>query len=109
MLESLVGSTNAERILLFMAEREKGYAQEIAKTFDVAPSQIQRVLDRMERDGMFVSNEVGRTRVYEFNPRFPFRDDVKAMFSKALTMYPDEIQAAIRKGRRRPRRKDKPL
>ena len=109
LLESLVGCTNAERILLFMAARDKGYAQEIAKTFDVAPSQVQRILDRRERDGMLVSNEIGRTRVYEFNPRFPLKDEVKAMFSKALMMYPDDIQKAVKKQRRRPRRKGKRL
>ncbi len=109
MLESLVGSTNAERVLLFLSEREKGYAQEIADTFNVAPSQVQRILDRMERDGLLVSNTIGRTRQYEFNPRFAFRDDVKSLFLKALSMYPDDVQKALKKDRRRPRRKGKPL
>ena len=45
MFESLVGSTNAERVLLFLAARDKGYAQEIAETFDIALSQVQRILD----------------------------------------------------------------
>lgn len=109
MLESLVGSTNAERVLLFLAAREKGYAREIAQIFGVAPSQVQRVLDRMERDGMLVSNEVGRTRVYEFNPRFPFRDQVTALFRDALARYPENLQEKLTRNRRRPRRKGKPL
>lgn len=109
MLESLVGSTNAERVLLFLAAREKGYAREIAQTFGVAPSQVQRVLDRMERDGMLVSNEVGRTRVYEFNPRFPFREQVVALFRGVLARYPEEMQEKLMRNRRRPRRKGKPL
>jgi len=109
MLESLVGSTNAERVLLFLAAREKGYAREIAQTFGVAPSQVQRVLDRMERDGMLVSGEVGRTRVYEFNPRFPFRDQVTALFRDVLACYPENLRDKLTKNRRRPRRKGKPL
>lgn len=109
MLESLVGSTNAERVLLFLAARDKGYAREIAQTFDVAPSQVQRVLDRMERDGLLVSGEVGRARVYEFNPRFPFRDQVKSLFLDALERYPESLQEKLTKNRRRPRRKGKPL
>jgi len=109
MLEALVGSPNAERVLLFLAERDRGYPAEIAKTFGVAPSQIQRVMERMERDGLLVAQDVGRTRVYEFNPRFAFRGSVISLFREVLARYPQPIQDAIRLNRRRPRRKGKPL
>lgn len=109
MLTSLVASTNAERVLLLLAARRKGYAGGIAQTFGVAPSHVQRVLDLMERDGMLVSNEIGRTRVYEFNPRFAFRDQVAALFRYALARYPQSLQEKRMKNRRRSRRKDKPL
>ncbi len=109
MLESLVGSPTAERVLLFLAERERGYPTEIAKTFDVAPSQVQRVMERMERDGLLVAENVGKTRVYEFNPRFAFKPAVVDLFKDALSRYPKDMQDRIKLTRRRPRRKDKPL
>lgn len=109
MLEALVGSTNAERVLLFLSARGEGYANEIAKTYDVGPSLIQKQLDRMERDGLLVAQMVGRTRVYSFNPRFPFREEVRELMLKALEKYPQDLQAKIRLNRRRPRRKGKPL
>ena len=109
MLEALVGSPNAERVLLFISERERGYPAEIARTFDVAASQIQRVMERMERDGLLVAQDVGRTRVYEMNPRFAFRAKVVELFKDALSRYPEELQAKVKTIRRRPRRKGKPL
>jgi len=109
MLEALVGSTNAERVLLFLSARGEGYANEIARTYGVGPSLIQKQLDRMERDGLLVARPVGRTRVYSFNPRFPFGAEVRELMLKALKSYPDELQAKIRLDRRRPRRKGKPL
>lgn len=109
MLEALVGSPTAERVLLFLAARERGYAREIAEAFDVAPSQVQRVMERMERDGLLVAQNVGRTRVYEFNPRFLFRDKIVSLFREVLAYYPEEFQIRIKKNRRRPRRKGKSL
>jgi predicted transcriptional regulator len=109
MLEALVGSTSAERVLLFLSARGEGYASEIARTYGVGPSLIQKQLDRMERDGLLVAQQVGRTRVYSFSPRFPFVEEVKNLMLKALEKYPDELQVKIRMDRRRPRRKGKPL
>jgi DNA-binding MarR family transcriptional regulator len=109
MLEALVGSTAAERVLLFLSVRGSGYAREIADLYGTGPSQVQRVLDRMERDGMLVSRTVGRTRVYEFSPRFPLRDNVRALFREALNYYPDDLQSQLSFSRKRPRRKGKPL
>lgn len=109
VLEAVLGSTGAERVLIVIAGRGKAYAREIAKIFDLNPPAVHKQLDRMERDGLLVSQEVGRTRVYEFNPRFAFREELQAMLEKALSMYPQEIQDEILLERRRPRRKGKPL
>ena len=109
MLEALVGSTNAERVLLFLTARGEGYASEIARTYGVGPSLIQKQLDRMERDGMLVAQQLGRTRVYSFNPRFPFEAEVRALMLKALQLYPQEFQDKLNLNRRRPRKKGKPL
>ncbi|MEZ5570729.1 MAG: winged helix-turn-helix domain-containing protein [Halioglobus sp.] len=109
MLEAVLGSTGAERVLIVIAGRGKAYAREIAKIFDLNPPAVHKQLDRMERDGLLVSQEVGRTRVYEFNPRFAFKEELQALLDKALSMYPQKIQDEILLNRRRPRRKGKPL
>ena len=65
MLEAVVGSEGAERVLLFLAARRQGYALEIANTFGMSVSNVQKHLERMERDGLLVSaitTSVGRTQ-----------------------------------------------
>ena len=42
MLEAVVGSEGAERVLLFLAARRQGYALEIANTFGMSVSNVQR-------------------------------------------------------------------
>ncbi len=70
MLESLLGFTNAERVLLFVAMRTEGYASEIAKFFDPDLFGIQTQLDKLENGGELASRTVGRTRLYALNPRY---------------------------------------
>ena len=109
MLEAVLGSTNAERVLLFLVARGEGYATEIARTFDTDLSPIQKQLDRMERDGLLINKKVGRTRLYRFNPRYAFVDGVKQLVEKALKLSPPELQEELLYNRRRPRKRNKPL
>ncbi len=109
MLEAVFGSEGAERVLLFLAARGQGYALEIAETFGMSVSNVQKHLERMERDGLLVNAKIGRTRVYSINPRYAFKDEVEAMLAKALTMAPASLREKLTLNRRRPRRKGKPL
>lgn len=109
MLEPLLGSTNAERSLLFVSARSEGYASEIAKYYDTDLYGIQKQLDKLEQGGVLVSRQVGRTRLYCLSPRYAFLPELKALLDKALTFYPQEEQERLTTVRRRPRRKGKPL
>jgi predicted transcriptional regulator len=109
VLEAVLGSEGAERVLLFLAARGQGYALEIAKTFDMSVSNVQKHLERMERDGLLVNAMVGRSRVYSFNPRYAFKNEVEALLNKAVTMSPPPLQEVLTLNRRRPRRAGKPL
>ncbi|WP_323845952.1 winged helix-turn-helix domain-containing protein [Microbulbifer magnicolonia] len=109
VLEAILGSTSAERVLVFLCAREGGYAAEIARAFATDLSPIQKQLERMERDGLLISRTIGRTRVYEFNPRNPFVPELKSLLRKALDLYPEQIKESLLLDRRRPRKKSKPL
>lgn len=109
MLEPILGSRSSEQVFIFLIAREKGYATEIARFFDVDLYAIQNQLERLENSDVLVSKKVGRTRVYEFNPRYPFLSELKALLEKALSYYPEDIQERLLMNRRRPRKKDKPL
>lgn len=109
MLEPLLGSTNAERVLLFLLARSEGYASEIARFFETDLYGIQKQLDKLETGGVLASRKAGRTRLYRFNPRYSFRKELQALLKKALSFYPDGERERLTVVRRRPRRRGKPL
>jgi hypothetical protein len=109
MLAALLGSLNKERALVFLAARSRGYAREIARFFDAPLFPIQSALERLEEAGVVVGRPVGTTREYEFNPRYPAREEVNALLDKALSLYPADLRQRLEMTRTRPRRKGKPL
>ena len=109
MLEPILGSKNAERVLMFILARDQGYTREIARFSGADPDSVQKQLVRLELGGLLVSKSEGRTRLYRFNPRYSFLKELKALLNKALSFYPPEEQERLTVVRRRPRRKGKPL
>lgn len=109
MIEVLLGSKNAERVLVYIFSREEGYAREIASFYGTDLKPIQMQLDKYEKGGILVSRSVGRTRPYMFNPRYPFLNELKALLEKALSFYPPKEQEDLTMNRRRPRGKGKEL
>lgn len=109
MIESLLGSKSAERVLIYILAREEGYAREIASFYKTDLKSIQMQLDKFEKSGVLVSRTVGRTRPYVFNPRYPFLNEVKALLEKALSFYPESEREELVTNRRRPRARGKAL
>ena len=109
MLETILGSTNSERVLMFLFSRNQGYARQIARFYDSGLDPIQKQLEKLEAGGVLVSQAVGRTRVFTFNPRYPFLNELKALLEKALEFYPEDLRDELFLDRRRPRRSGKPL
>ena len=109
MLEPLFGSINKERILFFINARGEGYARDIARFYVTDLSPVQRQLDALERGGILDSRLAGRTRLYTFDPRYPFLAELKAFLAKAVSFYPQEEQDRLLLVRQRPRRVRKPI
>jgi predicted transcriptional regulator len=109
VLEPLLGSTNAERVLVFILARNEGYVREIARVFDADPDSIQKQLAKFESGGVLVSRTAGKTRLYSFNPRYPFLKELRSLLEKALSFYPEKERQELVMSRRRPRRHGKPL
>jgi len=109
MLEPIIGSEVRELILIYLAARKQGYAREIAAFYKKSLSPIQKQLDRLENGNALVSFSSGKTRVYSFNPRYPFLEELLNMLNKAVAFLPKEKQNELLLVRKRPRRKGKPL
>ena len=109
MLEPLLGSKGSEKVLIFIVARSEGYAREISQFFSMDISTVQNQLDKLELGGILVSLTKGRTRLYTFNPRYPFLKELKLLLDKALTFYPENEREKLVLDRRRPRRRGKPI
>lgn len=109
MLEPLFGSKNRERVLQYILANEEGYAKEIATFYETSIDPIQKQLEKLELGGVFVSQTIGRTRLYMYNPRYPFFSELKSLLEKAKLYYPPEEIERLDKQRKRPRRKGKPI
>lgn len=109
MLEGIFGNASAEKVLLYIEQYGEGYATEIARTFDgLSLHMAQRQLDRFERAGALVSTLKGRTRLYSWNPRYPFLKELRALLARGLDVLPPAERKRYFSDRRRPRRAGKP-
>jgi len=111
MLERLFGNKNIEKVLLYLMENKQCYGAELSKHFDSALSGFQVTLDKLEYAGVLVSFLQGRTRIYQFNPRYPFLNELKSLLLKAYEFLPESTKEKYyeEKIRKRPRRRGKPL
>jgi hypothetical protein len=110
VLEGIFGNASAEKVLLYLEQYGEGYATAIARTFDdLTLNMAQRQLDRFERAGALVSALKGRTRLYTWNPRYPFAPELRSLLAKALELLPASERKRYFSERRRPRRAGKPL
>jgi predicted ArsR family transcriptional regulator len=109
MLEELFGSKNRERVLQYILANSQAYAKEIADFYQSSVDPIKKQLERLEIGGILVSQTVGRTRIFMFNPRYAFKDELVALLEKAREFYSEEDQERLIKQRKRPRRTGKPL
>ena len=111
MLEYLFGNPVIEKVLFYLVSNEKSYPSQLKSVFKAPLYSFQRALSRLERGGILVSHRVGKTLVYQFNPRYPFLAELKAFLQKAYTCFPDEMRKKYYEpiSRKRPRRQGKPL
>lgn len=109
MLEYILGNITKEKILLFLYTYETGYAKGIADSFGITLNGVQQQLKRLEEGAVVVSRLQGKTRVYQFNPRYPFLKELKNLLEKAFLFFPPEEVERYYKKRTRPRRAGKSL
>ena len=95
MLEAILGSKSAERVLLFLLVNESCYASEIQKTNSTALTPIQNILYKLERAGVILFEMRGKAKIYRFNPTYPLLDELKALLKKAFTHLPPEKKKVL--------------
>lgn len=111
MLEHLFGNPVIEKVLFYLLVNQKCYPSQLRAVFETPLYSFQMALGRLEKGGLIVSHREGKTLIYQFNPRYPFLNELKAFLEKAYTFFPEEIRQKYYEPivRKRPRRQGKPL
>ena len=106
-LQGLVGTQTGERVLLHLYHYGEIHPAAIARDFQMAVTPVRRQLDKFERAGLVVSREVGRSRVFCFNPKSPVAAAVKEVVRVVYEGLPLRERERIFGARRRPRQTGK--
>lgn len=111
MLEALFGNASIERVLFYLLQNKSCYALQLKKQFQAPLSTMQHALQRLEAGGILVSTLIGKTRVFQLNPRYPFLEKLCLFLQSAYEALPQEIRNTYYESpiRKRPRRTGKPL
>lgn len=109
MLESLLGNATIEKILFFLETYGQGYPKRISRTFNIPVNGIQQQFRRLENGGIVVSFLEGKTRLYRFNPSYPFLKELRSILSRAMEFLSEKEMAQYYQKRTRPRKPGKPL
>lgn len=111
MLEYLFANKNVEKVLMYLCVHGKANATELSRAFGSALDPIQKTLRKLEEGGLLASFLEGKTRVFQWNPRYPFLAEIQALAKKAYAFLPQDIQEDTYQSmkRKRPRKTGKPL
>jgi len=110
MLEYLFSNKNVEKILIYLYLHNKANATELKRAFGTSLDPIQKTLKKLEEGGLLVSFLEGRTRVFFWNPRYPFLQEIQALAKKSYEFLPTNMQETYQlTKRKRPRKTGKPL
>jgi DNA-binding MarR family transcriptional regulator len=92
---------------MLIAVLEESYPAQLARLLGKSVSAVQRILDRLEREGLVASRPLAVRRV-TLNPLYPAAKELKALLLRLAAGYPEygRIKESLR---RRPRRRGKPL
>jgi DNA-binding transcriptional ArsR family regulator len=102
------GSWTRTRVLLTLSLLGESYARELARVLDAPLAGVQKALQSLEVDGIVAGRSVGRTRVFQLDPRY-FARDALTQFLRRLAEPETALRAQVATLRRRPRRTGKPL
>lgn len=109
MLEPLLGNSTIEKILFTLESYKQAYPSELSKMFNIPVNGIQQQLERLENGGVVVSSMVGKTRLYQFNPRYPFLKELRTLIRRAMEFLSEKEMQKYYRRRTRPRKKGKLL
>ena len=109
MLEGIFGNKTAEKALLHVFHYGETYTSAVAQDYGLALDPIKRQLERFESAGVLVAKQLGRSRIFSFNPKSPYTKPIKDLIQITYQAIPLRERERLFSQRRRPRNKNKPV
>lgn len=88
MLEVLCGNKNVVSILIFLFVNGKCYGTQLHRLLKTPLTPLQHALHRLEKGGLIMSYNEGKTKLYQFNPAYPLLTELEQLLKKAYTLFP---------------------
>ncbi|OUR95694.1 hypothetical protein A9Q84_14430 [Halobacteriovorax marinus] len=107
MLDKLFGNKTLAMIFLNLFHYGEVYSGLIEKNTGKGSRAVLNQLSKMEEAGIFVSREVGRTRLYQFNRKSSFIKPLKEIINITYSNMSIKMKEEMFKERMRPRAKGK--
>jgi hypothetical protein len=107
-VSSPFGSQTRTQLLIAFELLGQSYARELARLLDAPLSVVQKGLASLERDGLLAGRLLGRTRLFEINPRYFAAKELRTLLNR-LASADTDLKRRISDMRRRPRRTGKRL
>lgn len=105
---SVFGTRARTKVLIALALLDQTYPRELARVTDLSLMTVQRIVNKLEREGTLSSRRVGVQREVRLNPRGLAVNELRS-FLLRLAEADREIMTAVGQLRRRPRRAGKEL
>jgi predicted transcriptional regulator len=109
MLEPLFESKIKENILLYLFINNMSYPSELSRNFNLNLFAVQNQLKKLESGGILYRQLKGNVRLYDINPRYPFKKELEALLDRVYDFLNDEVKEKYFIKRTRPRKGGKPL
>jgi predicted ArsR family transcriptional regulator len=106
-VDAVFGGKTAGQVLLYLENYGEAHGRQIAKTFGIPASMVQRQLRRFEAGGLIVGRVVGRTRLFTWNPRSQTAKNLRLFLRAELESLPEDVLDRYFRERMRPRRTGK--
>jgi len=107
-VSSPFGSQTRTRLLLALELLGQSYARELARLLGASLSAVQKGLASLERDGLIAGRLMGRTRLFQVDPRYFAAAQLRKLIARLISADRD-LKARATELKRRPRRTGKRL
>jgi DNA-binding IclR family transcriptional regulator len=104
----LLGGPRRTQVLVLTALLGETYPTELARLLQAPVYSVQRIVDGLDKAGVFATRLSGRTRRVSLDPRFFAFKELRQLLLRLAEASPELQELAVRR-RSRPRRAGKPM